>query len=122
MNRSSAAAPERWHVYVVDLERRVGTKPGKLRPCLAIQPSAAAAGLHSTVILPLTTRLIAEPVFPYRVRVAAGTCRLKSDSDIMVDQIMAWDNASFREDLGEIPVPLQDLVRTAVVEFLDLAA
>ncbi len=121
MSPSPAAAPERWHVYVVDLERRVGTKPGKLRPCLAIQPPAAAE-LRSTVILPLTTRLIAEPVFPYRVRVAAGTCRLAHDSDVMVDQMLAWDNASFREDLGEIPPPLQDLVRAALIEFLDLAA
>ena len=42
--------PEQWHVYVVDLGRRVRTKPGKLRPCVAIQPTAfAAAGLPSTV-------------------------------------------------------------------------
>ena len=48
--------PRRWHVYVVDLEPRVGTKPGKQRPCVAIQPTEfAEAGLNSTVILPLTT-------------------------------------------------------------------
>lgn len=121
MRPDPAAAPQRWHVYIVDLERRAGTRPGKRRPCLAIQPPAAAPGLRSTMILPLTTRLIAEPVFPLRVRVPDGTCGLRT-SDIMVDQLLAWDNASFGEDLGEIPEPLQDLVRIALLEFLDLAA
>ncbi len=49
---------QRWHLYTVDVEPRVGTKPGKQRPCLVIQPSEfAEGGLASTVILPLTTRL-----------------------------------------------------------------
>ena len=44
--------PRRWHVYVVDLEPRVGTKPGKRRPCVAIQPSElAAAGLAPHIMV-----------------------------------------------------------------------
>lgn len=113
--------PRRWHVYVVDLAPRVGTKPGKQRPCLAIQPTEfAAAGLPSTVILPLTTRLTPEPAFPLRVRVPAGTCHLARNSDILVDQIIAWDNDLFREDLGEVPEAIQDQVRLALAEFLDV--
>ena len=34
-------APQRWHIYVVALDPRVGTKPGKQRPCLAIQPTVS---------------------------------------------------------------------------------
>jgi mRNA-degrading endonuclease toxin of MazEF toxin-antitoxin module len=37
------APPRRWYVYVVDLAPRVGTNPGKQRPCVAIQPSEFAA-------------------------------------------------------------------------------
>ena len=67
-------APRRWHVYVVDLEPRVRTKPGKQRPCLAVQPSEfAEAGLESTVVLPLTSKLTKADAFPLRVRVPAGT-------------------------------------------------
>ena len=45
-------------MYIVDWESRVGTKPGKQRPCIAIQPSECAqGGLKSTVIAPLTTNL-----------------------------------------------------------------
>lgn len=112
--------PRQWHVYVVDLEPRVGTKPGKQRPCVAIQPNPfAEAGLPSTVILPLTTRLV-DDVLPLRVRLPKGTCGLQSASDVLVDQILAWDNELFRRDLGPLPEALQDLVRGAVREFLDL--
>jgi len=114
-------APRRWHVYVVDLGERVGTKPGKQRPCLAIQPEQySEGGLASTVALPLTTRLLPPEAFPLRVRVPRGTCRLKGDSDVMVDQILAWDNALFREDLGDLPEALREEVRRALAEFLDL--
>lgn len=115
--------PRRWHVYVVDLGTRVGTKPGKQRPCLAVQPDEfGEAGLASTVVLPLTTKLVSGNAYPLRVRVPAGTCRLARDSEVVVDQILAWDNALFREDLGELPDAIKDEVARALGEFLDLRA
>ena len=117
-----AVVPRRWHVYTVALDPRVGTKPGKQRPCLAIQPTEfAEAGLRSTVVLPLTTNVLEVDAFPLRVRVPAGVCRLASDSDVLVDQILAWDNQLFRTDLGPLPEALQDEVRRALREFLDLS-
>src|ERR1041384_6368207 len=93
--------PAQWHVYIVDLEPRIGTKRGKQRPCVAIQPDEfAASGLESTVVLPLTTRLTQGDAFPLRVRIPGGTCGLAQDSDVLVDQILAWDNSLFRKDLG----------------------
>src|SRR5262249_45609690 len=118
----SGVTPRRWHVYIVDLEPRIGTKPGKQRPCLAIQPTEfGEAGLPSTVVLPMTTNLARQDAFPLRVRVRAGVCHLSRDSDILVDQILAWDNALFRRDLGPLPEALQDEVRRALLDFLDLA-
>ena len=116
-----SAPPRQWHVYVVDLAPRVGTKPGKQRPCVAIQPTEfGAAGHPSTVILPLTTHVVREDAFPLRVRVPAGTCGLDRESDALVDQVLAWDNALFRQELGLLPDALQDRIRAALVEFLDL--
>ena len=71
------------------------------------------------MILPLSTRLV-DDAFPLRVRLAKGTCGLKADSDVLVDQILAWDNDLFRHDLGELPEPVQRDIRDAVREFLDL--
>jgi mRNA interferase MazF len=113
--------PRRWHLYVVDLEPRVGTKPGKQRPCLAIQPSEfGEAGLESTVILPLTTRVVQEDAFPLRVRIPAGTCGLQRESEILVDQILAWDNSLFHEELGLLPEALVEKVTAALKDFLDI--
>jgi mRNA interferase MazF len=113
--------PKRWHLYVADLEPRIGSKPGKQRPCLAIQPTEfAEAGLGSTVVLPLTTKLSSEDAWPLRIRIAKGVCQLKAASEILVDQILAWDNELFREDLGPLPESLQADVRAALREFLDL--
>lgn len=113
--------PKRWHLYVVALQSRVGTKPGKQRPCLAVQPTEfAEGGLPSTVVLPLTSRTTSEPAFPLRVRIPAGVGGLAHDSDVLVDQILAWDNTLFRRDLGPVPDAVRDDVRRAMREFLDL--
>jgi len=113
--------PRRWHVYIVALDPRVGTKPGKQRPCLAIQPTEfGEAGLPSTVVLPLTTKVVREDAFPLRVRIPAGACGLTRDSDVLVDQMLAWDNTLFGRDLGSAPEAVRDEVRRALLEFLDL--
>jgi mRNA interferase MazF len=113
--------PLQWHIYVVDLEPRVGTKSGKQRPCLVVQPTDFGdAGLDSTVILPLTTHVTGSEAFPLRVGVPRGTCGLARDSEVLVDQILAWDNDLFRRDLGAVPEAVQHDVRSALREFLDL--
>lgn len=115
------APPQRWHVYIVDLEPRVGTKPGKQRPCIAIQPTEfGAAGLPSTVVVPLTTRIVTDDAFPLRVRIPAGVCSLAQASDALIDQLLAWDNALFRRDLGLLPEAIQQHLRDAILDFLDL--
>jgi mRNA interferase MazF len=113
--------PRRWHLYIVDLQPRIGTKPGKQRPCLAVQPSEfCEAGLESTVILPLTTKILKEDAFPLRVRIPAGTCGLEHDSDVLIDQILAWDNNLFHKELGLLPDGLIEKMATALKDFLDV--
>jgi len=114
--------PRRWHVYTVDLDPRVRSKPGKRRPCVVIQPvTFAEAGLTSTVVLPLTSKITVGDTFPLRVRIPADACGLHRDSEVLVDQILAWDNELFREDLGVLPEALQEDIKHALLDFLDLA-
>lgn len=113
--------PKQWHLYTVDLEPRIGTKPGKQRPCLAIQPTDfGESGLESTVVLPLSTRIVTADAFPLRVRVPKGTCGLRRESDLLIDQILAWDNSLFRRELGALPEALRDDIRTALRDVLEL--
>jgi mRNA-degrading endonuclease toxin of MazEF toxin-antitoxin module len=44
----------------------------------------------------------------------------RDDSDILVDQMLAWDNELFRRNLGPVPEAVRDEVRRALLEFLDL--
>ena len=113
--------PNRFYLYVVDLEPRVGTKSGKQRPCLAIQPSEfSIAGLGSTVVLPITTQCKGANAYPLRVAIPKGLTALASDSEIMIDQILAWDNILFRKELGPLPEAICNRVKKALLEFLDL--
>jgi mRNA interferase MazF len=78
-------------VWLADLNPRRGTEPGKTRPVLIIQSQALLdAGHPSTLIIPLTTRLI-EDAEPLRMRLSARD-RLDRDSDLLIDQIRAIDN------------------------------
>jgi mRNA interferase MazF len=118
---TESSLPERWHIYVVDLEPRVGTKPGKQRPCLSIQPSIfAKAGLDSTVLIPLTTQVTQGNAYPLRIKVPTGTCGLKKNSELLIDQIVTWDNQLIQKDLGIIPEGLRLQVLEALRDFLDL--
>ncbi len=73
------------------------------------------------MILPLTTKIIDADTFPLRIRIPKGTCGLEKDSDILVDQILAWDNSLFRRELGQLPEAIQDEVKKALLDFLDLS-
>lgn len=62
----------RGHVYIVDFNPRVRTKPGKLRPAVALQSDLINhAGYPSTIAIPATTRLVDTPGF-LRLRVRKG--------------------------------------------------
>lgn len=96
----------RGHLYVVDFNPRVRTKPGKIRPALVVQDDLVnEAGYPSTMVVPTTTKL-ADTETPLRVRVAAGTAGLDHDSDLLVAQVIAVANESFRKELGVLPVEL----------------
>lgn len=113
--------PKQWFLYIVDLEPRIGTKPGKQRPCICIQPTEfCKAGLGSSLIIPLTTKLQSEDTFPIRVRIPKGTCGIEKESEALIEQILAWDISLFRKELGEIPEGLQEILKSAIKDFLDL--
>lgn len=78
-------------VRLADLNPRVGTELGKLRPVLIIQNQILLDIDHpSTLIVPLTTNLIDEAQ-PLRIRIKAQD-KLQKDSDLLIDQIRAIDN------------------------------
>lgn len=89
------------HVYIADLNPRIGTEPGKVRPVVVVQTDLLN-GIHpSTVICPITTHVQPKAQF-LRVHLATREGGLKQPSDILVDQIRAIDNRRFLKSIGKI--------------------
>jgi mRNA interferase MazF len=85
---------KKWHVYLADLNPRIGTEPGKVRPVVVVQTDLLNELHPSTVVCPLTTKVQPRTRF-LRVHLTIGEAGLKEQSDIMVDQIRAIDNRGF---------------------------
>lgn len=83
--------PDRGEVWLANLDPGRGAEPGETRPILIVQAQALLDVEHpSTLIVPLTTRLV-DDAEPLRVRVLASG-RLRQDSDLLVDQMRTIDN------------------------------
>ena len=91
----------KFHVYTADLNPRFGTEPGKIRPVVVVQTNLLNQEHPSVIICPITTRINLKAKL-LRIHLKRGEAGLKSDSDIIVDQIRAVDKRRLREYLGEI--------------------
>lgn len=66
--------PNRGEVWMANLDPPHGTESGKMRPVLIVQAQALLdAGHPSTLIIPLTTKLV-DDAEPLRIRVPALAC------------------------------------------------
>ncbi len=112
--------PDRGEVWLADLSPRQGTEPGKTRPVLIVQAQALLdAGHPSTLIAPLTTRLV-EGAEPLRVRIRAAG-QLRRDSDALIDQLRAIDNRRLvRGPLARLGPGAMAEAAQALLEVLDL--
>lgn len=83
-------------IWLANLNPNKGVEPGKTRPVLIAQDQVLLDEKHpSTIIIPMTTHLI-DDAYPLRIRVLAKD-RLKSDSDLLIDQVRAIDNKRLAE-------------------------
>jgi len=111
---------KRGEIWLADLNPRRGTEPGKTRPVLIVQAQALLDAEHpSTLVVPLTTRLIAAAE-PLRVRIRAAG-RLKKDSDALIDQVRAIDNRRLVQGpLWRLQPQQLEVVGHALLEVLEL--
>jgi mRNA interferase MazF len=84
-------------IWLANLNPGKGAEPGKTRPVLIVQEQVLLDIAHpSTIVIPLTTRLINQAL-PLRVRITAQD-NLEKDSDLLIDQVRAIDNNRLRGD------------------------
>lgn len=111
---------KRGHLYIVDFNPRIKTKPGKLRPALVLQSDLVnEAEYPSTVVISTTTRLVENPGI-LRLRLKNGQCGVTRDSDLLMGQIIAVANDSFRREIGSLPNSMMDEVENRLRIILSL--
>jgi mRNA interferase MazF len=113
--------PNRGEVWLANLNPRRGTEAGKVRPVLIVQAQALIdAGHPSTLVVPLTTNVIAAAE-PLRIGLAASG-GLNEASDLLIDQLRAIDNRRLLEGpLLRLSNPLMTRIGNAIREVLNLA-
>ena len=111
---------KRGSVWLANLNPGRGTEPGKIRPVLIVQSQALLDADHpSTLVIPLTTRLI-DDAEPLRLRIAAQS-ELDKDSDLLLDQLRAIDNKRLtRGPLAQCTPEFMKRVDQALIEVLDI--
>ena len=109
---------KQFDIWIADLEPQRGTETGKIRPVLVVQTNLMKDH-PSSLICPITTNIALESDI-LRVHIRKGTANLKSDSDIMIDQIRAIDNRRLTSKVGELPRDLQFKVKENFKIVLDL--
>lgn len=105
---------------MANLDPQHGTEPGKMRPVLVVQAQALLdAGHPSTLIIPLTAKLVDEAE-PLRIRVPA-LAQLRHNSDLLIDQPRAIDNRRLvKGPVAHLSPSLMRIVAEAIREVLEL--
>jgi len=107
----------RGEIWLANLNPGKGTEPSKTRPVLVVQTQSLLEVEHpSTLIIPLTTRLV-DRAEPLRLRIKKHN-DLKQDSDLLIDQLRAIDNQ--RLTAGPLLTVSADFMRSVVQAITEL--
>ena len=110
---------KQFEIWIADLNPRMGTETGKIRPVVIIQTDLLNAVHPSTIICPITTN-IQEEAQILRVHLKKGMAQLKEDCDILIDQVRAIDNKRLKKRVGALPEEIANQVKQNLSIILDL--
>ncbi|MCB9304521.1 MAG: type II toxin-antitoxin system PemK/MazF family toxin [Lewinellaceae bacterium] len=110
---------KQFEIWVADLNPRFGTESGKTRPVLIVQSDILNKIHPSSIICPITTK-IKKGVSILRVNLSKGEGGLEDESAIMIDQVRAIDNRRLLKKIGDLPSPLQKVVKENLKIVMDI--
>jgi mRNA interferase MazF len=110
---------KQFDIWIADLNPRMGTEAGKIRPVLVVQTDLLNGEHPSTIICPITTVVQPESAI-LRVHLKKGVAKLKEDCDIMIDQLRAIDNRRLLKKAGVLSDVQQEKVRQNLKIIFDL--
>jgi mRNA interferase MazF len=96
----------RGEIRIVDLEPLRGNESNKRRPAVLVSndgANRAAANLGRGVVTVVPVSSNVQRVYPFQVRLAAGTGGLAHDSKAQAEQVRSIDATRVGELLGRLP-------------------
>jgi mRNA interferase MazF len=108
-----------FEIWIADLNPRMGTEPGKIRPVIVVQTDFLNSEHPSTIICPITTNIRSDSDI-LRVHLKKAKFGLKEDCDIAIDQVRAIDNKRLVRKVGRVDKDTADRVRENLKTVLDL--
>jgi mRNA interferase MazF len=110
---------KQFELWVADLNPRLGTEAGKVRPVIVVQTDLLNKEHPSTIICPITTNVQSQSEI-LRVHLKKSSTQLKENCDIMIDQVRAIDNKRLVRKIGEVDNSVRDKIRENLRIVLDL--
>ncbi len=110
---------KQFEIWIADLNPRMGTEAGKIRPVIIVQTDLLNKEHQSTVVCPITTNVKPDSEI-LRVHLRKSKFGLKEDCDVMIDQVRAIDNKRLMKKVGEVDSGTADKIRENLKIVLDL--
>ncbi|MBX2963729.1 MAG: type II toxin-antitoxin system PemK/MazF family toxin [Cyclobacteriaceae bacterium] len=110
---------KQFEIWIADLNPRMGTEAGKIRPVIIVQTDLLNKEHPSTIVCPITTNVKPDSEI-LRVHLKKSKFGLKEDCDIMIDQVRAIDNKRLVKRVGEVDSITADKIRENLKIVLDL--
>jgi mRNA interferase MazF len=111
---------KQWHIYSANLSPTYGTEAGKTRPVLVIQSNILNKISTSTIIVPITSKILKIIADPIRLNLTIENTGLIKPSALLIDQMRAIDNKRFKEYIGKIDEEQIPTIKQCILEILDL--
>jgi mRNA interferase MazF len=94
--------PERWSVWVANLDPVVGSEQGRTRPVLILSDTRLNQILPVVNVLPITSRKRNRRIYPNEAQIPAGRAGLDLESIVLCYQIRTVDKQRLVRHLGEL--------------------
>ena len=90
------------YCYLANMNPTYKSKPGKVRPVVVVQASELIdADIPGVVALPITSQIQKPDLLRVHI-LPTAYLRIKTESDVLINQVLTLDQSLFLQELGRI--------------------
>lgn len=109
----------RGDIVIVNLQPRVGSEQGEIRPAIIVQNDISNRYSPTTIVVPITSKKQTK-AYITNVPILAGESKLKKDSLILCNQIRTIDKFRIKRKISSLNKETMRKVELAIKISLDL--